>query len=139
MRTVWKDPNPEHIFDRQKKRRPRDGESDQREGFKMGVLWRYMHPYRMRILLALLGTAVITLLGVMPPLFMRYLVDSVIGKKKWEYLLLIALLAVFIPIAAHIIRFFNHRLIILAGRRFIADIRTAAYRKVIFFSMKYHG
>lgn len=79
-----------------------------------------------------------TVLGLMPPLIQRYLLDRVIRVRAWEKLVPVALLVALVPITAHIIRFVNVRVIMLSGQRLIADVRTAMYRKLLGLSMRFH-
>ena len=84
------------------------------------------------------GTVAFTVLGLMPPLIQRYLLDHVIRPKDWDKLVPVALMVGLVPITAHIIRFVNVRVIMLAGQRLIADVRTAMYRKLLRLSMRFH-
>jgi len=81
---------------------------------------------------------VFTVLGLMPPLIQRYLLDQVVRPKAWEKLVPVALMVGLVPITAHLIRFVNVRVIMLAGQRLIADVRTAMYRKLLRLSMRFH-
>ena len=98
----------------------------------------YIHPHRRRLLLALAGMSLFTVMTMAPPLIMRYIIDEVVGNARWALLPLAAAMHAMIPISAFLIRFFNVKLIMLAAARLIGDIRQQAYRKVMFASMKYH-
>lgn len=102
-------------------------------------LYCFFKPYRLRIILAILGTGAFTLLGLMPPLLMRFLVDRVAKPRAWQLLLPVVVLIVMVPLLSEIIRFVNVLAIMRTGQRIIADIRLAMYRKVLRLSLRYHS
>jgi subfamily B ATP-binding cassette protein MsbA len=99
----------------------------------------YIKPYRSRFLMALVGMAIFTLISVLPPLVMRYLMDEVVIPGRWNRLLAVAALIVIVPVAAEVTRFLNMRVVLHVARRFVADMRLAMYRKVMGLSLRYHG
>lgn len=102
------------------------------------TIQHYLYPYRRRIALALVGMSVFTLLTMAPPLVMRYLIDEVVGKQRWSMLGLVAAMHALAPILGFTIRYFNVKIIMLAGARLVGDIRLAAFRKVMFAGMQFH-
>ena len=102
-------------------------------------LYPYARRYRHRLIGALIGTGVFTLLSVLPPLVMRYMLDRVVEVEAWHRLPWVVAVMILVPVAAHGVHYVNTQLIMLAGRRFIGDIRVALYRRVLNLSMRYHG
>ena len=98
-----------------------------------------MKPYRKRIAFALLGTTVFTVLGLMPPMIKRYLLDHVVKPRAWERLVFVAIAIGGVPVLAHVVRYVNIRSIMLAGRRLISDVRLTMYRKILELGMRYHS
>lgn len=105
----------------------------------LNILLPYFRPYRKRLAIALIGTTFFTFLALLPPLLIRYLVDSVVARQAWGRLPWVAALYILVPVIAYSVNFLNTQIIMLAGRRLIGDIRLAMYRKLINFSMRYHG
>lgn len=99
----------------------------------------FLRPYWRRLQVALLGTVCVTLLGLLPPLLMRFLVDRVATPRAWELLLPAVALIIAVPVSSAVIQFLNARAIMYAGHRMIADIRLAMYDRVLRQSLRYHG
>ncbi len=99
----------------------------------------YLRPYRRRILLALAGTVLFSLLTLTPPLLIRYLMDRIIGESRWSLLIPWAIAFALTPVLAAAVRFINVQSLMRASQRFIADMRLAMYNKVLQLSMRYHG
>ncbi len=106
---------------------------------KKKTIFKYMRPYRRRLALALAGTALFTMLSLLHPLLMRHLIDKVIQPANWNVLAPTVLAIMCAPMLAMAIRLVNMQLLMLAGRRFISDIRLALYRKILHLSMRFHG
>lgn len=98
----------------------------------------FLRPHIKRLLFGLAGMGVFTLVSLLPPLVMRYLVNEIIQPRIWQYLLPVVLLIVFIPIGSSFIQFGNTRLLRISAYKLIADVRMAIYRKVFNLSMNFH-
>ncbi len=103
------------------------------------VLYRFLRPYRTGFALALLGMGLFTLLNVMPPLLLRRLMDDVVTPRLWDRLLGAVLLIIAVPAVGEVVRYVNTQQIMVAARRFIADIRVAMYDRVFSLTLRYHG
>jgi subfamily B ATP-binding cassette protein MsbA len=99
----------------------------------------FVRPYRGRLAIVLVGTALFAALLSCPPLVMSYYVDHVLKPKRWELLELVVAAIVLVPVCASVIRFFAMQLAVLVGRRFLADMRLALYEHVMALSMRYHS
>lgn len=106
---------------------------------KLKELFTYLRPFRTKLILALIGTAVFTLLSVLPPLVMRYFVDHVLSPRDWSRVPLVVSALVGVPLLSVLIRFGNMHLLMLASRRFLATVRIEMYRTVLNLSMRFHS
>lgn len=102
-------------------------------------LWPFVRRYRWRLLAALAGTCLVTLLGTLPPLLYRYLFDRVVAPKAWQLLLPAVGAIVMAQVIALILQFVNTRLLMGAAYRLVKDLRLALYDRVLHLSMRYHG
>lgn len=98
-----------------------------------------IRPYRGRLIGALIATTLFTVLSLLPPLLMRYLIDHVIRPGAWGLLLPAVFAIVFVPVAFAGIRFINFFLIARIAQRFVADLRLTLYERFLNLSLRYHG
>lgn len=98
----------------------------------------YLKPYRRSLALALAGTLVFTLLSLLPPLVMRYLMDHVIRPHAWNLLFAAVLAVILVPVTSVFVQFLNTQLLMQTSRRFIADMRLNVYHKLLALSMRFH-
>ncbi len=108
----------------------------------MSVLTRvlpYLKPYRRPLTLALAGTLVFTLLSLLPPLVMRYVMDTVIRPHAWSLLFTAVLAVILVPVSSVFVQFLNTQLLMQTSRRFIADMRLTVYHKLLALSMRFHS
>ncbi len=106
---------------------------------RLRELYRFIRPFRGRIIAALIGMVVFTLLNVLPPLLMRYLVDKVLQPRNWPLLLPVLSAIVGVPLLTVAIRFVNMQLLFLTGRRLLANVRVAMFSRAMNLSMRFHG
>lgn len=103
------------------------------------ALWPYVRRYRWRLLLALVGTGLVTLLGVLPPLLYRFLFDKVVRPQAWQ-LLVPALGAIVIAgLMSLCIQFVNTRILMSAAYQLLKDLRLDMYRQILQLGMRYHS
>ncbi|NOY08137.1 MAG: ABC transporter ATP-binding protein [Spirochaetes bacterium] len=98
----------------------------------------YLKPHIKRIVLGLLGMGLFTIISLLPPMFIRYLVNDIIQPRVWELLIPVIILIISVPILAIVIQFINTLIISRAGYKFIADIRMTLYSKIFSLSMSFH-
>ncbi|MCE9614577.1 MAG: ABC transporter ATP-binding protein/permease [Lentisphaerae bacterium] len=103
------------------------------------IIARHLRPYRVRLLLALIGTALFTFFSLLSPLLLRHLFDRVIQPGHWETLQVTALLILLVPLTSGAIRFFNVHLIMLTANRFVSGLRLTMYSKMLTLGPRYHG
>ncbi len=99
----------------------------------------YLKPHMRRIVLGIIGMGVFTLLSLLPPLFMRYLINDVVEPKAWHLLLPVVALIMFVPIISRVISLVNTLIVMRAGYGLISDMRGTMYDKVLNLSMRFHG
>ncbi len=105
----------------------------------------FLHPYRRRLVLAFLGVALLTLVQATPPMVLRYLINEIVqpgirgDESAWALLLPVVALYASLPIIVGLTRFLSFQALMLASRRFVADIRLAAYDRILNQTMRYHG
>lgn len=102
-------------------------------------LYRFVRPYRIRLLFALAGMVVFTVFNAVPPLIMKYLVDEVLQPRNWNLLIPMTSAIVGVPLIAILIRYVNMQLLMLTSRRFLAGVRVAMYQRAMNLSMHYHN
>ena len=67
-------------------------------------VWQYAKPYRHRIIIILLAISLSVLLGLLPPLIYRRLIDSTLPNKNYPELNLLAILMIAVPIISGVIQ-----------------------------------
>jgi subfamily B ATP-binding cassette protein MsbA len=98
----------------------------------------YLKPHLPKLLLGISGMAIFTLLRLVPPLILRYVVNDIVVPNTWQLLLPAVALLFFVPLSAAFVRFINIRIITLSANKLIADLRKGLYEKVLHLSMRYH-
>ncbi len=79
-----------------------------------------------------------TLISLIPPMLIRYLVNDIIQPRVWDLLVPVVFLIMLVPALAVVIQFINTFIIRQSGYKFITDIRLALYDKIFSLSMTYH-
>ena len=102
-------------------------------------LYPFLKPHLRRLVFGLLGMGIFTLLTLLPPLAMRYLINNVVLTGAWRLLLPVVGIIVMAPLLSHTINFMNSRIIMRAGYGLISDIRLKLYEKVLDLSFRFHG
>lgn len=94
------------------------------------VVKSFLQPYRSQLIIAAAVTVVISLLTLMPPLLVRYLVDKVITPERWDFFWLVVAGFVLLPILRAAGGFVNTFLLTLVGQKFVFDLRTRLYSHI---------
>lgn len=103
------------------------------------VLFRYLKPFRLKVLFALLGTVSVTVLSLLPPLFMRYLVDRVFAGGNWGLFVPMVIIMVVTPVLIALINFVNINTIMYVGRRAIERVRISMCRRALCLNMGFYS
>jgi len=107
----------------------------------LGVLWRcygYMRPYWLTSLGAYLSTLGITLLTVLTPQLIRWIIDQGIGEKNIPLLVSSVLLLLGITVVRSFFTFFQGRLSEVVSQNVAADLRGEIQRKLTVLSFSFH-
>lgn len=100
-------------------------------------LWRFIRPFR-RHLLGLLGmTAVLSVLGMFPPLLTRHIIDNVITRGNRSLFVPLAVALLLVPAMAAVANQVQHRWIAYVGQRFVLSIRSALFDHFMALSIRF--
>jgi len=99
---------------------------------------RFAKPFRRKIILAMALTGVLTLVGLIPPLVMKWLIDDVMVAGNWARLNAVILMMAAIPLLTIFISFWNTYVIAFVGQRLIFDMRLGIYRHLQRLSMSFY-
>lgn len=88
----------------------------------------YLLPYWPWLLACLAMVIAVTVLSLVSPLVIQWMVDRVLGERRFDLLLWGPLLVVGVSLARGVLFFFQRYLIELAAQRAIFDLRNRLYR-----------
>ena len=103
------------------------------------LVFRFMKPYSKRLIGVCLLTVVLSILGMLPPLLLRVLVDKVLGEGRSHLFLGLSAVIILVPVAAASCRFLQTIGIAWLGQRFVFDLRAALYQHLLRLSLRFHG
>lgn len=107
----------------------------------MGVLtrvWRFIKPFRSKLLMAIVLTGGMTLLGMLPPVLMKHVIDEVVGAGQWGDVSAVCLAFLGVNILAAAGTYWNYLVIYLVGQRLVFDIRLALFRHIQNLSLRFY-
>jgi len=107
----------------------------------MGVLkrvWRFIRPFRGQLLLAIGLTGIMTLLGMLPPVLMKLVIDDVVGLGQWDEAVAICLAFLAVNVLAAAGTYWNYLIIYLVGQRLVFDIRLALFKHIQELSLRFY-
>lgn len=107
----------------------------------MGVLkrvWRFISPFRGKLLLAIFLTGFMTLLGMLPPVLMKLVIDDVVGLGQWDEAVAICLAFLAVNVLAAAGTYWNYLTIYLVGQRLVFDIRLALFKHIQELSLRFY-
>lgn len=96
-------------------------------------LWPFIRPNVKTGLVAAISLVLATLLALPTPLFVKYVIDQVILKKKIDQLLFVIILLVIIILAEAITKYINQLYFYRFEQEVIIDIQTSLIQKVLRF------
>ena len=106
----------------------------------MSSLWkilRFIRPFRGRILLALFLTVIMTLLGMVPPLVIRYIIDDVVGAGKWDMAPAILLVLLVMNVQSAGLNLWNRLILTFIGQRLVFNVRGELFRHIQQLSLRF--
>lgn len=101
-------------------------------------LWPYLKPFRWRMLWALVLAGAMTVVGLLPPLVMRQLVNEVAEQNRYDLLPLLMGGLFGITLTRALMTYFNARTIAFVGQRLVASIRKSVYDRLLQLPMRFH-
>ncbi len=101
------------------------------------TLWRFIRPFRKHLAGLLLLTAVLSALGMLPPLITRLIIDRVLTQGARHLLMPLGIAVLVVPTLAACIGFFQHNWIAYVGQKFVLQIRAAVYDHFLRLSLGY--
>ena len=107
----------------------------------MGILkrvWKFIRPFRGRLLIAICLTGTMTLLGMLPPILMKHVIDDVVGLGQWGDAVAICLAFLAVNVLAAAGTYWNYLVIYLVGQRLVFDIRLALFRHIQALSLRFY-
>ena len=107
----------------------------------MGVLkrvWKFIRPFRGRLLIAICLTGSMTLLGMLPPILMKHVIDDVVGLGQWGDAGAICLAFLSVNVLAAAGTYWNYLIIYLVGQRLVFGIRLALFRHIQELSLRFY-
>ena len=101
-------------------------------------LWPYVRPFKRKFLWGLAIAGALTLVGMLPPLVMRGLVNDVASDGKYGLLPLLIGALFGITLLRAGMTFVNARTIAFVGQRIVRDIRQALYAHLVKLPLRFH-
>jgi ABC-type multidrug transport system fused ATPase/permease subunit len=101
-------------------------------------LMGFVRPFRRRLLFALALTILLTAIGMIPPLLVKYIVDSVIVEGNWGLLGIILGISILVPLVSAGLRLANAFTISYVSSKLIMDIRLGMYEHILSMSPRFH-
>ncbi len=106
---------------------------------RLQYLIELARPYKMRLIVVLMMTVGTTIIGLLPPLAWKFLIDKVIGPPDWQLLVTGALLVAGIPLVSAAMAGIHRIMVASIGQRLVVDMRTSLYRHILNLSMRFHS
>lgn len=101
-------------------------------------LLAFVKPYRQRLAGALTLTVMLTCVSMTPPLIMKFIVDEIVVGGRWEWLEIVLLISVLIPVMAAGLRVLTTYAISVISHRLIMDIREAMFDHLLRLSLLFY-
>ncbi len=101
-------------------------------------LWPYIKPFKWKFIWALLLAGVLTVIGLLPPLVMRWLVNDVASDGQYGLLPLLIGALFGITLLRAGMTYMNARAIAIVGRSIVASIRNDLYQHLLHLPLRFH-
>lgn len=93
-------------------------------------LLSYLKPYWREVTVSLLSMVVLVILNLVPPWFVKIVIDEVITKHDWKKLQLLVILLLAVYALRGVLTFAQTYLMHLVGQKVVYDLRTELYSHV---------
>jgi ATP-binding cassette subfamily B protein len=100
-------------------------------------VWDYAKPYRWKVFGLLITIFLISGLSLLPPLFIRALIDNAIPNENFRLLNLLAIGMIAVPLLNGLIGVFQRRLSAQVGEGVIYDLRRSLYDHMLRMSLRF--
>ncbi len=97
----------------------------------------FVKPYLRRLGGALCVTIFLTIIGMTPPLVMKYIVDDVIIDGKWDMLEMLLFISISLPVLSSVLRITNTFTISYVSHHLIMDLRKTLYERLLKLPMRF--
>ena len=101
-------------------------------------LWPYIKPFKWKFIWALSLAGSLTIVGLLPPLVMRGLVNDVASEGQFDLLPLLIGGLFGITLLRAAMTYFNARATAIVGRSIVATIRNDLYRHLLSLPLRFH-
>ncbi len=107
---------------------------------RTAILLRFILPFRRHLAGLLVLTALLSALGMLPPLITRRIIDDVLTRGERDLLLPLGLALLLAPALASVSGFFQHVWIAYVGQKFVLRIRASVFNHFLRLSLRFfHG
>ncbi len=96
-----------------------------------------IRPHRKRIAIALVAMCMVTMVGIVPPLVIAFVIDKVIGQGRYDLLAPLMLIMFALPVLGGMARSVSDYMVTLIGQRLALDVRLSLYNAVHKLSCRY--
>jgi ATP-binding cassette subfamily B protein len=100
-------------------------------------VWNYALPYRGRIVFVLVAIGLSTILGLLPPLIYRQLIDHTLPERDFQQLNWLALAMIAVPLSTGLIEVAQRNQSARVGEGLICDLRQELYKHMQNMSLRF--
>jgi subfamily B ATP-binding cassette protein MsbA len=100
-------------------------------------VFRFVRPYRNRLLALFFLTVFLSVLVMLPPLVMRAVINNVLTEGRRELFPALAICMIALPVLTALARYTQTIGIAYLGQRFVYDIRVTLYQHLMSLSQRY--
>ena len=104
----------------------------------LSKLGPFIRPFKGRLLLAVGLTGGMTLLGMIPPLMMKYVIDDIVGMGQWHMAPAILVTMLLVNVLSAGGGFLNNVVIYVVGQHLVFDIRRALFKHIQGLSLRFY-
>ncbi len=105
--------------------------NDRSTGDTLRKMAPFIAPFKWKIVGLVLLTAVLSVLAMLPPLFTRSIINTVIGEKRRTLLPALAVVMIAVPILHAVISYIQVIGVAYIGQTFVLRVRMAVYRHLL--------
>ena len=104
----------------------------------LSKLGSFIQPFKGRLLLAIGLTGGMTLLGMVPPLLMKYVIDEIVGMGQWHMAPAILFSMLLVNLLSAGGGFLNNVVIYVVGQHLVFDVRQALFKHIQGLSLRFY-